>query len=137
MKTKQLHHWRIVASSLSVLTGKASFVDCLISTHVRGVKLVTVEVEGVTQRDCSGTISGARRSICKLTISISGCSIVVGAGYIGVVCIYNINQTRRYNEVREFLSTVPIEDDVSTIICLGAMDNTDDDCGIQRAEDDR
>ncbi|KAG2753653.1 hypothetical protein P692DRAFT_20222156 [Suillus brevipes Sb2] len=100
MKTKQLHHWRIVASSLSVLTGKASFVDCLISTHVRGVKLVTVEVEGVTQRDCSGTISGARRSICKLTISISGCSIVVGAGYIGVVCIYNINQTRRYNEER-------------------------------------
>lgn len=120
IKTQRLHHWRIVASSLSVLAGKASFVDYP-PAHVRGVKLVTVEVEGVTQRDCSGTISGARRSNCTVTMSISSCSIVIGAGYNDVVCIYDINQTRHSNEVREFLLTIPIEDDaealVNTIIC--------------------
>jgi hypothetical protein len=72
---------------MSALAGKAFSVDYLL-THVsvRGVKLVIVEVEAVTQRDRSGTTFDAHLHSHGIDIEIAKLinAVRLGVGYIDV-----------------------------------------------------
>jgi hypothetical protein len=72
---------------MSAVAGKALSVDYL-PTHVslRGVKLATVQVEAVTQRDCSGTTFDAHLHSHGIDIEIAKLinAVRLEVGYIDV-----------------------------------------------------
>jgi len=90
---------------MSALAGKAFSVDYL-PTHVsvRGVKLVIVEVEAVTQRDCSGTTFDAHLHSHGIDIDIAKLinAVRLGVEYIDVAMAADNSDTADY-EVREYL----------------------------------
>jgi hypothetical protein len=125
---------------MSALAGKALSVDYP-PTHVpvRGVKRVTVEVEAVTQRDCSGTTFDAHLHSHGIDIEIANCSILslrIEYMLMRSMAADNSDTADRMRYGSTF-STIPIGGTkalVDTTICIGYR--ASDVCGMKQAEGD-